>query len=160
MNQPSFSSIKLPPSYSSPLNNNQLGEKHNSVKGNLILGNAKYGCQGAGICRISAKNSHQLNHCKCSKIPIQLIRINSTTLQLNIKKDIFSLVKKEEHYSNKKIELSKRLILPKQLSESLGFRDRLVIFPGHYLLYQNEKYFYHYLDYSIEVESNSKKRSM
>ena len=118
------------------------------VKADMVLGNARAGCTGAGICRISVQNTAKVGACNCTIIPVWLNHVNPYCLQLVVDKQHLPLKLRKQHFVHNKIEVASPILLPKALTAQLGLHGCRRVIPKKYTLCQDKNFFHHFLDLS------------
>ena len=116
------------------------------IKNDLVLGNAKAGCRGAGICQISMHGNTRNKQCSCSVVTAYLARVNPYCLQLIIDKRSLTFQQRKQHFLGTHIELAKKIKIPASIAKSLGYLEDLWILPRSYPLQHDKHFLHHFLD--------------
>ncbi len=122
----------------------------------FVLGDARSTCRGAGICKISMRDSIRNRNCLCQPLPVDLISISGTLLLLYFRRAQLSNALFEYHFKGQQMALRRALSLPTALSVLLDLSGHQKIPAGEYPLYQTKGYCWGYLPLSTGVTDHRK----
>lgn len=129
--------------------------KEEWVEADLVLGDARMGCRGTGICKIAERGPKGRSTCFEQVVPVWLFVINPRCLQLVVDKRLLSAEQRKRHYFSPYIELHHYFPLPMPLCYRLGLGFPVGIMPRKYPLYQNGHLYHHFLDCKHSGEQSS-----
>lgn len=120
-----------------------------SVKTDLVLGNAKRRCSGAGICKISARGqARKKGFCTCAIIPSWLCYVSPSQIDLFFAKKMLTatqyklLFRNELEAEKQLIQMSCNIRLENDISNQLGFSQQVTLLEGGYPLFSIKDWYY------------------
>lgn len=111
----------------------------------LTFGDPRKNCSGSGICHIMGLEQLKPANCQGKRIDGFLSLVDNRHLQVIFDGRQFSLQEKRMYFGNAKMLVRSDLLLPLEITNTLGISGKTVVTPGEYQVHLDGYYLHHYV---------------
>lgn len=114
----------------------------------ITLGDPRRNCSGSGICHIMEPGQLNPSNCQGTRINGFLSLADNRHLQVVFDGRQLSFQEKKKHFTDSKMFVRSDLLLPLEITNTLGISEKAVISKGEYLIQRDGYYFHHFVRFN------------